>query len=98
VDLGHKKYSVRRRRDLGSQWGRKERVAAMKSDGNLPLLPRLRCFSGELARAGQGEREHGMQRGELTEESRCEDGQMASREGEERGAWDLFAHGDLGLV
>jgi hypothetical protein len=24
-------------------------------------------------------------------------GQMASREGEERGAWDLYARGDLGL-
>jgi hypothetical protein len=28
----------------------------------------------------------------------AERGQMASREGEERGAWDLFARGDLGLV
>jgi hypothetical protein len=45
-------YSVRFRRGLGSQRGREERVAAMKSDGNLPLLPRLRRFSGELARAG----------------------------------------------
>jgi hypothetical protein len=60
VDLGHKKYSVRRWRDLGSQWEREERAAAMKSDGNLPLLPRLRQFSGELARAWQGERERGM--------------------------------------
>jgi hypothetical protein len=54
VDLGHKKYSVRCRRDLGSQWEREERVAAMKSDGNLPLLPRLRRFSDELASARQG--------------------------------------------
>jgi hypothetical protein len=71
VDLGHKKYSVRRRRDLGSQWEREERVAAMKSDDNLPLLPRLRRFFGELARAREGEREHGTQRGELIEERGC---------------------------
>jgi hypothetical protein len=71
VDLGHKKYSVRRRRDLGSQWEREERVAAMKSDGNLPLLPRLRRFFGELARAREGERECGTQRGELIEERGC---------------------------
>jgi hypothetical protein len=28
----------------------------------------------------------------------AERGQMASREGEERGAWDLYARGDLGSV
>jgi hypothetical protein len=53
----------------------------MKSDGNLPLLPRLRRFSDELARAWQGERERGMQRGELTEERGCGEG----ANGEQRG-------------
>jgi hypothetical protein len=28
----------------------------------------------------------------------AERGQMESREGEERGAWDLYAHDNLGLV
>jgi hypothetical protein len=81
VDLGHKKYRVRCRRGLGSQWGRKEGVAAMKSDGNLPLLPRLRCFSGELTRAGQGERERVMQREELTVERRCGEGANGKQRG-----------------
>jgi hypothetical protein len=74
VDLGNKKYSIRRRRDLGNQWERKERAVVVKSDGNLPLLPRLRRFSGELARACQGEQECGMQRGELTDERRYREG------------------------
>jgi hypothetical protein len=38
VDLGHKKYSIRRRRDLGSQWERKERAVAVKSIGNFPFF------------------------------------------------------------
>jgi hypothetical protein len=38
VDLGHEKYSVRCRRGLGSQWGRKERVAAMESIANFPFF------------------------------------------------------------
>jgi hypothetical protein len=74
MDLGQEKYSIRCRRGRGSQWGRKERVAAMKSDGNLPLLPRLQSFSGELARAVRDEWERGMQREELTEERRCGEG------------------------
>jgi hypothetical protein len=85
MDLGHEKYSVRCRRGLGSQWGIKERVAALKSVGNLPLLPQLWCFSDELARAGQGEREHGMKRGELTEERRCREGANDKRRGQGEG-------------
>jgi hypothetical protein len=85
VDLGHKKCSVICRRDLGSQWEREERVAVMKSDGNLPLLPRLRRFSDELARARQGEREHGMQRGELTEKRRCGEGANGKQRGQGEG-------------
>jgi hypothetical protein len=50
---------------------RKERAVAVKSDGNVPLLLR---FSDELARAWQGEREQGMQWGELTEERKCGEG------------------------
>jgi hypothetical protein len=85
VDLGHEKYSIRCRRGLGSQWGRKERVAAMKSDGNLPLLPRLWHFSGELARAGRDERECGMQREELIEERRCGEGANGKQRGRGEG-------------
>jgi hypothetical protein len=85
VDLGHKKCSVRRRRDLGSQWEREERVAAMKSNINLPLLPQLRRFSGELARIRQGDRERGMQREELTEKRRCGEGANGKQRGRGEG-------------
>jgi hypothetical protein len=57
----------------------------MKSDGNLPLLPRLRCFSGELTRAGVDERERGMQREELTEERRCGAGANGKQRGRGEG-------------
>jgi hypothetical protein len=57
----------------------------MKSDGNLLLLPRLRCFSGELARAGQGERERGTQRRELTEERICGEGANGKQRGQGEG-------------
>jgi hypothetical protein len=70
----------------------------MKSDSNLPLLPRLWCFSGELTRASQGEQERGMQRGELIEERRCGEGANGKQRGRGEGAWDLYARGDLGLV
>jgi hypothetical protein len=85
VDLGHKKYSIRHRRDLGSQWEREKRAAAMKSDGNLPLLPRLRRFYGELARAWQGERECGMQWGELIVERGCGEGTNGKQRGRGEG-------------
>jgi hypothetical protein len=36
-------------------------------------------------------------RGEISQRrGDAERGQMASREGEERGAWDLYAYSDLG--
>jgi hypothetical protein len=95
VDLGHEKYSVRCRRGLGSQWARKERVAAMKtfpfflgfgvspvsSLGLVKVNESVECRGKSSQRRGDAER-----------------GQMASRESEERGAWDLYARGDLGSV
>jgi hypothetical protein len=105
VDLGHKKYSIRCRGDLGSQWKREERAVVVKSDGNLPLLPRLRWFSDELARAWQGERERGMQWGGLSEERGCGEGANGKQRGRGEGCqgyicsrWSRFRVGSLEMI
>jgi hypothetical protein len=70
---------------LRSQWRRKERVVAVKSDGNLPLLSRLRrplassLRLGKLRESMGGSGVSSQRRGDVVRE------QMASREGKERG-------------